>query len=520
MTTTTTPIEAYLVDQDRADAGNPTAVTDTASMRLEHMDPATLLIDANIRSSAELDPDFVESVREFGVMQPISAVQGPDGIRVRMGQRRTLAAIEAGRPTVPVIVISATDDDEADRIIRQWHENELRRGLNVSDQVAVAEQLAAFGLSAGEIAGKLHTSPDQVGRALAVAGSALARKAAPRYDLTLDQAAALAEFEGDEDTVKALVAAAQEGPGRFEHVLQYARDERAKAQQVAAIEAELAARGVRLITGNEGRAPKAKPLDDLTGDLATRKPITPAKHRKCPGNAAYVLVWSWKDKIEPVYVCTDWKAHGHAYRYGSTQPPAAETAGMTEAEAEAQQEAAREVRRTVIRNNKSWDSAVEVRVRWLKAYLARKTPDKGSAIFVAGELARGSWEIRKAMEQGSRMLEQLLGVGRAGRETIADKSTDQRAQVIALAVVLAGLEDSLSRDSWRNPSDAARRYFAFLIEHGYQASDVELLIAAPAKKTRRATAKKPTGAGTAGEQASPPETGDEPAAADVEAGAA
>jgi ParB family chromosome partitioning protein len=89
-------------------------------------------------------------------------------------------------------------------------------------------------------------------------------------------------------------------------------------------------------------------------------------------------------------------------------------------------------------------------------------------------------------------------------------------------VVLAGLEDSLSRDSWRKPSDAARRYFAFLIEHGYQASDVELLIAAPATKPRRASTKKPASADAAGDQASPPVGGTvtEPAAATVEAGAA
>jgi ParB family chromosome partitioning protein len=291
MTTSTTPA--------------PTAVSESASMRLEHIDPSTLLIDPNIRSTAELDPDFIESVREFGVMQAITAIEAPDGIRVRMGQRRTMAAIQAGRPTVPVIVISAASDDEADRILRQWHENELRRGLNLSDQVAVAEQLAAFGMNAGEIASKLHTSPVHVGQALAVAGSALARKAAPRYDLTLDQAAALAEFEDDPDTVKALVAAAQEGPGRFEHVLQYARDERAKAQQVAAIEADLAARGVRLLTSNESHDAKAKTLDNLTADLETRKPITPAKHKKCPGNAAYIHVASWNDKVETVYFCTD-----------------------------------------------------------------------------------------------------------------------------------------------------------------------------------------------------------------------
>lgn len=106
-------------------------------MRLEHIDPRTLLIDANIRSAAELDPDFVESVREFGVMQALTAVEAPDGIRVRMDKRRTLAAIETGRLTVPVVVISADNDDEADRIIRQWHENELRRGLNVSVTIII-----------------------------------------------------------------------------------------------------------------------------------------------------------------------------------------------------------------------------------------------------------------------------------------------------------------------------------------------------------------------------------------------
>jgi hypothetical protein len=41
----------------------------------------------------------VVSVREHGVLQPITGIRTPDGVEVRDGQRRTLAARQAGLPT-------------------------------------------------------------------------------------------------------------------------------------------------------------------------------------------------------------------------------------------------------------------------------------------------------------------------------------------------------------------------------------------------------------------------------------
>ena len=53
---------------------------------LEHLDPHALALETNVRDDAALDADFVASVKEHGVMNPIVAVRGDDGVvRVRNG---------------------------------------------------------------------------------------------------------------------------------------------------------------------------------------------------------------------------------------------------------------------------------------------------------------------------------------------------------------------------------------------------------------------------------------------------
>ena len=47
---------------------------------LEHLDPNALLIGDNVRDDAALIANFVDSVSEHGVMQPIIAVRGDDGV--------------------------------------------------------------------------------------------------------------------------------------------------------------------------------------------------------------------------------------------------------------------------------------------------------------------------------------------------------------------------------------------------------------------------------------------------------
>jgi hypothetical protein len=76
-----------------------------------------------VRDNAALDAHFLASVREHGVLQPITAVRTEAGIEVRDGQRRTLAARKAKLETIPVYVLDGqvTDDKAAtaERIAQQ-----------------------------------------------------------------------------------------------------------------------------------------------------------------------------------------------------------------------------------------------------------------------------------------------------------------------------------------------------------------------------------------------------------------
>src|SRR4249919_3179633 len=118
------------------------------------LDPTNLLVDVNIRKDARLDKDFVASIKELGVLVPLVAVRTASGeVRVRFGHRRTLAAIEAGLPTVPVEIVgdeAADDAGQVERILGQYAENVHRSDLTAGEKVDVVAQLSAFGVKAGE----------------------------------------------------------------------------------------------------------------------------------------------------------------------------------------------------------------------------------------------------------------------------------------------------------------------------------------------------------------------------------
>ena len=226
-------------------------------------------------------------------------------------------------------------------------------------------------------------------------------------------------------------------------------------------------------------------LDNLHDDQG--EPLTEASHRDCPGHAALVLQqWArdldadggYRAAAATTWICFDPQVHGHAGQYpGAPAPVGGASAEDSEADAEAAADRARAGRRRVIANNRSWRSAETVRRQWLAQFLARKSPPKGALRFLLGEFARGHWALCQSLGAGSQVAAELLGVdGCTGIAVALAAASDQRAQVIGLALVLGAYEEHTSTETWRTPKDCDRRYLAVLAEWGYQLSDVEQLV--------------------------------------------
>jgi len=471
------------------------------------LDPRELLVDRNIRE-VRLDPAFVGSIKERGVLVPITAVRTADGkVRVRLGHRRTLGAIQADQATVPVQIAGNEAEDDAasiDRIIDQHAENAHRDGLTIAENVGVAAQLSLLGVSAAQIAKRTRMSREKVNAALNVAGSTLAMAATTRYDLTLDQAVVVAEFSGDPETVDALIAAAQ--TGRFEHTAQRARDDREDATRREAFDQALRETGITVVDG----APLADTTHSLTSLVdAQGGRLNAENHAACPGHAVYVgTTWGfvdpttgaaaleqddddteqdddddegqspqreWGQCLTAVPVCTDYAANGHQIPE-KTHYGAAERPKMADLSPQ-KQEAARAQRRDVIESNKSWRAAETVRRDWLRTFLARKTAPKGTAQFVGTALALNADTIVSI--GGNHLAADLLGCDSQGYGRSTDlsalivKASEARAQVITLAQVLAAYEDATDTNSWRSATDGTRRYLEFIAANGYQLAGVE-----------------------------------------------
>jgi ParB family chromosome partitioning protein len=456
------------------------------------LDPTTLLVDVNIRKDAKPDKDFVASIKELGVLVPLIAVRTATGeVRVRFGHRRTLAAIEAGLSTVPVEIVGneASDDEgQIERILGQYAENVHRSDLTAGEKVQVVAQLSAFGVKASEITKKTRIPKKDVKAAITVAGSDLAKAASERYDfLTLEQAAAVAEFQDDGEAVKRLILAAQQGG--FDHHVQRLREDRQEKIEIAKAEAELTKQGISVVEQPEWNSP----VKTLVQIRRTKRTLTDQAHASCPGYAAFIEAYfEYDDDDDPegeptetghwvteaTYVCTDPVAYGHLKAAGTAAE--ANTPRDTSAQ-DAAEEAARNERRRVLANNKAWRSAETVRRDWLKSFLTRKTPPQGSLRFLTNAVVDAYSTTRMVETKQGTTLE-LLGITvedthwGAHRKAMAkamDEATDARAQVIGIGIVLADTETTLGVNSWRYPSWSHARYLSQLVAWGYEPSEIE-----------------------------------------------
>jgi ParB family chromosome partitioning protein len=547
--------------------------TTAEPITLEAFHPADLLLDANARTNAEAtvtkaDVALCKTIAAArpdgcGNNVPITIVRRPGGqLRIRTGHRRTIGCQRAG---VAVLGFVAGDEGEegADRrarLIEQWNENHHREPMTVRDDTAVL--LALFDeeqMSEAATAKATGLPRPRVAASLTVARSEVAVRAAERWEfLTLDQAAALAEFEDDEEALTTLCHAAKDSPGQFAHVAARLRATRAEREAKAAFTSELEAQGFA-IYGDRSYVPWTLALENLRDGDGTQ--ITPEAHATCPGRAVTISYeWDWAPGAEAAYraahglagdddlgdvefssdeeareagfvpawqigrhLCTEPQQCGHTNVHGT--PEQTPTRGQRTAEDEAAEAARKtEERRRVRQRNTEWRAATETRTAHLKALLGRKAPPAGAVKLIVEAMARGETQPQMS-SLGHQTACELLGLTGNGAATgyrdllLAElaRASEKRAQVIALAMVLDAAEHGV-RDvhTWQSAENRywasygvplAARYLAWLAEHtGYALSDIEAEVVGHATGQAASGPSEPAGEARPGAQ--PDDDGD------------
>ncbi|GAA4706740.1 chromosome partitioning protein, ParB family [Promicromonospora umidemergens] len=462
-------------------AGN----TPDAKVEFGLLDPRTLLVETNVRAEANLTPRFLKSIRDNGVLSPILVQRTEQGLRVRAGQRRTLAAVEVGLEAIPAMIVQG-DEDQIRRLREQVAENDDRQGLRHADYVAAFEQMSLLGVSVVEIANTTGHSTSDVKAALTVAKTKKAKAVQAKYDLTLDQAAVLAEFENDTEAVEALTEIAMKSPDRFAHAAQQRRDGRDAAARLAEATKALADAGIKQVTNWNAEVKDNKAAQELQQlQSGEGKTVTPEAHAICPQRAAYIGT-SHNGDIYTRHVCLNYKAAGHKLNH----------AKANDTRTEQEKETARAERAEVITNNKAWKSAETVRREWLAQFAKRKTAPKDAANFLAGSLTADTHSIEKASLGAHGLACEWLGLRTTGgwgsRQALSDliaKATSARALHIALVLALAAIEERTGLHTWRR-SGSESRYLRALEAWGYNLSDVEQIARGPQENSTACTEKK------------------------------
>lgn len=470
---------------------------------LEHLDPNEIEVEINVRTEASLTKQFIASIKEQGVLVPVVAVREDGKVKVRAGQRRTLAAREAGLTSIPVYIAN-TDLDTATRLSQQIVENDHRMSLTSADRVKGIQQMLDTGMSMTKVAKRLSVSSERVKQSKAVSASEAAMSALDSGAVTLGEAAAIAEFEDDDAVVDRLMRAV--GRNYFEHEV-----ERARRDRIAAAEREKAAapwreKGFAVLSINEAIAAEMVPLHAL---LTTDGNAADESAVKNPGNWAITLSdeavftdmdgnpvneslidWSTEsdpeakaeegmlhcdsvvEKIEWVpssYFCVNLEAEGLTASgwYGTD---VSRTPDLTSDDLERKAEEKAE-RRRLIALNKAGDAAMSVRRKFVTELLQRKTSPKGTATFIAERLVADPY----LLQRGGDVASELLGADIRSGELL-DHVTDARAEVVLLGVTLGSLELLTPRDAWRGPGPVQAAYLSFLAANGYGLSAVEQVI--------------------------------------------
>lgn len=466
------------------------------------VDPADLLTDSNIRHDLRLTDAFRESIAEQGVLTPITVCRTAAGpLRVLTGHRRTAAALEAGLTQIPALIVGDEGDgtDAAvERLVTQWSENEHRAAITNGERLALFETLADHGLTSTKIARRTKAPRTEIEAALTLRDTEQ-RDAVQRGELTIEQAAALAEFGDDPAAVRRIEWAI--ASGRLDHALAAERLRRTERNAaLARAEAYLAEHSIAAVPlgalherVGEGTSQLVERVTDEEGNTPAIEEVAALGHLglyvySCTTyfdresgdeiDADYIVDElpdgdareEWMIPRENVVENHETTLYWHVVNIEDTpwrtwwgHPRPAESEQEQSAEDRAAQ------RREVIENNREWRAATEVRRKWIAQQTTRKTAPKGTASFVATVLMK--WPQIPAAYHARTLAEQMLPTS----DTLAKlaSATDPRALVLLRAHILIALESQVGVEHWRKPTDLSQFYLRAIEAQGYTLADIE-----------------------------------------------
>ncbi|WP_333812060.1 ParB/RepB/Spo0J family partition protein [Timonella senegalensis] len=335
------------------------ALADQPHQKYALLDLGSLEVAPNVRVTVDLK-GLVDSIKQNGVLIPILVrLTVLDRYEVIEGQRRTLAAREAGLTVIPAVILDSVTD-ESDRIVTQIVANDEREAVSTWETAQALKQMHLMGTSISAIAKRTGKNKDTVKAALAVAGDA-DNAAIFDQDAQMDlvKAAQIAEFAGHEDLTEQLKASATDHDA-FEHMLARAARVRADREELAAETDKWSKLGYEVLGTMPYSNPEYKELYELSKDAEAGSGLSEADHSECPGRAVYL--WQVYEQIMTRQFCGSWKTAGHYVR------AATNSSGSTSGE---QSEEKKAERRRTIEMNKNADAAIEVQEKWLHEFFER-----------------------------------------------------------------------------------------------------------------------------------------------------
>ncbi len=148
------PRTARTIAQDIALAPVAPYLPEVEHLQIAEIELGLIDVGSNVRVNVEELEELTASIAAHGVLQPIKLRRAGDRYTIVWGQRRFLASRQAGKATIPAIVVFA--EPAADRLaIEQLVENLHRADLPPLDRARAMRQVVDAGMSQADLAREL-----------------------------------------------------------------------------------------------------------------------------------------------------------------------------------------------------------------------------------------------------------------------------------------------------------------------------------------------------------------------------